>query len=371
MRRPYPTGGHLTQRGFRRGLNQVIDAHFPQVEAAIGISAACRVPGKSRATLHRQRNPKPAVPPAGRKEFHRPAELSHEEKDRVLAVLDSPRFADKAVAQAYTILLDEGSYLCSQATMHRLLRERGTSGERRARAAHPAKKKPELLAAGPNEVWSWDITKLKGPARGIWYLLYVILDIYSRKAVHWQIWPAETGTLAKEFIEHAITANGGTKPRAVHADRGTSMTSNTVAGLYAKLNIAQSHSRPHVSDGNPFSEAQFKTLKYCPRSPANSGPSRTRMSSAAHSSPTTTPSTGIPASRCTPRHQSTTAPGPTSRPAVPPPPGRVPRAPRTVPRTMPAAQDPARQGVDQRATRHHRDQHPTTNRTSSLMSHRV
>ena len=227
------------------------------MEQAIGTSAACRVLGKSRATLHRQRNPKPAAPPAGRKEFRHPAELSPEEKQSVLAVLDSPRFADKAVAQAYTILLDEGCYLCSQATMHRLLRERGTSGERRAQAAHPAKKKPELLAAGPDEVWSWDITKLKGPARGIWYLLYVILDIYSRKVIHWEIWPTETGTLAKEFIEHAIAVNGGIKPRAVHADRGTSMTSDTVAGLYAKLNIAQSHSRPRVSDDNPYSEAQL------------------------------------------------------------------------------------------------------------------
>jgi len=114
-------------------------------------------------------------------------------------------------------------------------------------------------------------TKLKGPARGVWYLLYVILDIYSRKVVHWEIWPTETGLLAKEFIEHAIAANGGTAPRAVHADRGTSMTSNTVAGLYAKLNIAQSHSRPHVSDDNPYSEAQFKTLKYCPAFPGEFG----------------------------------------------------------------------------------------------------
>ncbi len=158
-----------------------------------------------------------------------------------------------------------------QAKRHWLLRERGTSGERRAQAAHPAKKKPELLAAGPDQVWSWDITKLKGPAPGIWYLLYVILDIYSRKVIHWEIWPTETGALAKEFIEHAIAANDGIKPRAVHADRGTSMTSNTVAGLYAKLNIAQSHSRPHVSDGNPCSEAQFKTLKYCPAFPGQFG----------------------------------------------------------------------------------------------------
>jgi putative transposase len=241
------------------------------MEEAIGTSGACAILGKARSTVYRQRNPEPPAPHAERKEFHHPAELSPGEKQAVLAALDSPRFADKAVAQAYTILLDEGCYLCSPATMHRLLRERGTSGERRAQAMHPAKKKPELLAAAPNEVWSWDITKLKGPARGIWYLLYVILDIYSRKVIHWEIWPTETGTLAKEFIEHAIAANGGIKPHAVHADRGTSMTSDTVAGLYAKLNITQSHSRPRVSDDNPYSEAQFKTLKYCPAFPGKFG----------------------------------------------------------------------------------------------------
>ncbi|MGH9477556.1 MAG: transposase [Terriglobales bacterium] len=241
------------------------------MEEAIGTSGACKVLGKSRSTLHRQRNPRPAAEPAERKEFRHPAELAAAEKERVLAVLDCPRFADKAVAQVYTVLLDEGIYLCSQATMHRLLRERGQSGERRAQAVHPARKKPELVAAGPNDVWSWDITKLKGPARGIWYLLYVILDIYSRKVIHWEVWPTETGTLAKEFIEHAIAANGGIAPHAVHAGRGTSMTSNTVAGLYARLNIAQSHSRPHVSNDNPFSEAQFKTLKYCPAFPGAFG----------------------------------------------------------------------------------------------------
>jgi putative transposase len=227
------------------------------MENAIGSVGACRVLGKSRSTLHRHRNPKTPVPARERKEFHHPAELAPDEKELVLRALDSPRFADKSVAQAYTILLDEGCYLCSQASMHRLLRERGTSGERRA--------------AGPSEIWSWDITKLKGPARGDWYLLYVIIDIYSRKAVHWEIWPTETGILAREFIEHAITANGGVKPKAVHADRGTSMTSNTVAGLYARLNIAQSHSRPHVSNDNPYSESAFKTLKYCPAFPGQFG----------------------------------------------------------------------------------------------------
>ena len=249
----------------------MIDAHLPAMEEAIGTSGACRVLGKSRATLHRQRNPRPAGDAKERKEFHHPAELSPQEKGEVLRALDSPRFADKAVAQAYTILLDEGRYLCSQATMHRLLRERGTAGDRRAHAVHPARKKPELLATGPDQVWSWDITKLRGPARGTWYLLYVIIDIYSRKVIHWEIWPTETGTLAREFIEHAITANGGARPRGIHADRGTSMTSSTVAGLYARLNIAQSHSRPHVSNDNPYSESAFKTLKYCPAFPEKFG----------------------------------------------------------------------------------------------------
>jgi transposase InsO family protein len=154
---------------------------------------------------------------------------------------------------------------------------------------------------------------------GVWYLLYVIMDIYSRKVIHWEIWPTEAGILAREFIEHAIAANGGIVPKSVHADRGTSMTSNTVAGLYAKLNIAQSHSRPHVSNDNPYSESAFKTMKYCPAFPGQFGPSRTPMFSARHSSPTTTPGTGTPASRCTLPHPSTTAPGPRYRAAVPPP----------------------------------------------------
>jgi putative transposase len=240
------------------------------MEKAIGVTAACRVLGESRSTLHRRRNPRPAAP-GERKEFHHPAELTPDEKKEILAELDSPRFADKAVAQAYTILLDEGRYLASESTMHRLLRERGSSGDRRAQASHPAKKKPELLATGPNDVWSWDITKLRGPDRGIWYLLYVIMDIYSRKVIHWEIWPTETGELAADFIRHAIAANNGISPKSVHADRGTSMTSNTVSGLYARLAISQSHSRPHVSNDNPYSESAFKTLKYCPAFPGRFG----------------------------------------------------------------------------------------------------
>jgi len=241
------------------------------MEEAIGISRACQILGKSRATLYRQRNPPQRRESAPRQPFRHPAELSEDERAHVLAVLDSPRFADKSPGQAWAILLDEGTYLCSEATMYRLLRERGQSGERRPQATHPAKKKPELMADGPNQVWSWDITKLKGPARGIYFQLYVILDIFSRKVIWQEIWPTETGTLAREFIERAIAGNGGIAPRAVHADRGTSMTSNTVAGLLATLGIDQSHSRPRVSNDNPYSEAQFKTLKYCPAFPGQFG----------------------------------------------------------------------------------------------------
>jgi putative transposase len=240
------------------------------MEKAVGTVRACAILGKSRATLHRHRNP---VPPrhGPRRPFHHPAELSADEREQVLAVLDSARFADKSVGQVWATLLDEGVYLCSQATMYRLLRERGQAGERRAQAVRPAMRKPELEADGPNQVWSWDITKLKGPVRGVYYLLYVIIDIFSRKAVHFEIWPTETGTLAKEFIQHAIAANDGIAPAAIHADRGTSMTSNTVTGLLALLGIDQSHSRPHVSNDNPYSEAHFKTLKYCPAFPGRFG----------------------------------------------------------------------------------------------------
>lgn len=342
------------------------------MEEAVGIAAACRILSKSRSTVHRQRNPKPAAPKE-RKEFRHPAELTEDEKNKILAELNSPRFADKAVAQVYTTLLDEGRYLASEPAMHRLLRENRSSGDRRAQASHPAKKKPELLATGPNGVWSWDITKLRGPARGVWYLLYVIMDIYSRKVVHWEIWPAETGELAADFIRHAIAANGGIRPEPVHADRGTSMTSNTVSGLYAKLNIAQSHSRPHVSNDNPYSESAFKTLKYCPAFPGRFGSIQDanvfcgafftyynhqhRHSGIAMHTPRLRP----------PRHLG-------HRPGQPRPdaPRGLREAPGPVPRPLPQAQDHARQGLDQRAARHHRGQPTTsTNTASSLMSHSV
>ncbi len=136
-------------------------------------------------------------------------------------------------------------------------------------AAHPPRVRPELVATGPSQVWSWDITKLKGPWRGIWFDLYVMLDIFSRKAIWQEVHATENGDLARAFIENSITANGGTAPGGIHSDNGTSMTSKTVTGLLADLKISRSHSRPHVSNDNPYSEAQFKTLKYCPAFPGS------------------------------------------------------------------------------------------------------
>lgn len=148
--------------------------------------------------------------------------------------------------------------------MYRVLAGRDEVRERRAQAAHPPRVRPELVADGPDQVWTWDITKLKSEWRGLYFDLYVMIDIYSRKAIHWEVHSGESGDLAKEFIESAISANSGARPDYIHADNGTSMTSKPVADLLSDLRITKSHSRPHVSNDNPYSEAQFKTLKYCP-----------------------------------------------------------------------------------------------------------
>jgi len=169
-------------------------------------------------------------------------------------------------------LLDDGIWLCSISTMYRLLAVAGENRERRRQRTHPAKKKPELIATAANQVWSWDITKLRGPERGVYYELFVIIDIYSRYVVDWCVAAAETGELAKEFIDAAITSQGiGRGQLTLHADRGTSMTSKPVAQLLVDLGVTRSHSRPHVSNDNPYSEAGFKTLKYCPAFPGSFG----------------------------------------------------------------------------------------------------
>lgn len=206
---------------------------------------------------------RPAVPGI------QPSSLNDAERTAILAELHGPRFADKAPAQIWAVLLDEGRYLGSISTYYRILRARGEVGERRAQATHPARVRPELVANGPNQVWSWDITKLKGPVRGTYFDGYVMLDIFSRKVVHWEIHNTENGELAKGFIENSIAANNGIAPHTIHSDNGTSMTSKNVAALLSDLCIERSKSRPHVSNDNPYSEAAFKTLKYCPAFPDN------------------------------------------------------------------------------------------------------
>ena len=248
----------------------MIDDHFDDLAKVTCTRRAAGLLGRSRATHYRHlRGPLlgPAVP--------RPAPLnalSETERQQVLAVLRSEEFCDLAPAQVWARLLDDGTWLCSISTMYRLLAVAGENRERRRQRTHPAKKRPELMANAPNQVWSWDITKLRGPTRGVYYELFVIIDIYSRYVIAWTVAAAETGELAKEFIDAAITAHGiGRDQLTLHADRGTSMTSKPVAQLLVDLGVARSHSRPHVSNDNPYSEAGFKTLKYCPAFPGSFG----------------------------------------------------------------------------------------------------
>jgi putative transposase len=187
-------------------------------------------------------------------------------------VLRSERFCDLAPAQVWATLLDEDVYLGSISTMYRVLRAHGEVRERRAQASHPPRTRPELMATKPNMCWSWDITKLRGPDRGVWFDLYVIIDIFSRYVVDWMVAPGESAELAEAFIARASAGQGITPATlTIHADRGTSMTSKPVAELLADLGIGRTHSRPHVSNDNPYSEAAFKTLKYCPAFPSRFG----------------------------------------------------------------------------------------------------
>jgi putative transposase len=197
-----------------------------------------------------------------------PRALSDTERKSVLRTLHSNRFVDKSPGEVYATLLDEGEYLCSERTMYRILETENEVRERRHQLRHPRYEKPELLATGPNQVWSWDITKLRGPKKWTYFYLYVILDIYSRYVVGWMVAERESASLAKRLIEETYHSQDVTKDQlVVHADRGPSMKSMLVAQLFADLGVTKSHSRPYVSDDNPYSEAQFKTLKYHPLFP--------------------------------------------------------------------------------------------------------
>lgn len=241
----------------------------------VGMARACKTLRVPRSSVYRaderQRHLSTA---SGTVTPRPPPPLAHSPAERAAlqAALCSERFADCAPATIYATLLDEGIYLGSVRTMYRLLKTDGQCRERRAQLIHPAYSKPELLATGPNEVWSWDITKLRGPLKWTYFHLYVVLDIFSRYVVGWMIAPRETAELAEQLIAETI-GNQGIEPGTLtlHADRGASMRSKVVAQLLVDLEVAKSHSRPYTSDDNPFSESNFKTLKYRPEFPARFG----------------------------------------------------------------------------------------------------
>ncbi|RAG83362.1 IS3 family transposase [Streptacidiphilus pinicola] len=252
-------GNDLRERGLTHAADPVVDEAFTAVEHELGTTAACRLTGRSRATHYRRLKPPPVRKP--RSPQVQPSALTVEDRDAVLALMNSPQYAELPPAQIWARELDSGRYHCSVSTMYRILRERGQSGERRRQATHPAKTVPELVADGPSQVFTWDITKAAGPRKGIWYHAYVIIDIFSRYIVGHTVELAESAERAEELIRETIARNG-IVPETVHADRGTSMTSKKVSQLLIDLGVTRSHSRPKVSNDNPYSEAQFKTTKY-------------------------------------------------------------------------------------------------------------
>ena len=231
----------------------------------LGVVRACALVGRSRATHHRHANPKPRALGPHPKARH-PAELSAAERSAMLEVLTSEGYADLSVAQVWARELDAGRYHCSQRTMHRILAAAAMNGERRRQATHPPRKIPELVATAANDVWSWDITKMQGPAKGIWYHAYVIIDIYSRYVVGWRIETVEDGRLAADLVAEAV-AEQGRAPGHLHADGGAAMTSKPLSSLLVDLDVTRSHNRPRTSNDNPYSESQFKTMKYTPDYP--------------------------------------------------------------------------------------------------------
>ena len=247
------------------------DTAIAQLTPQVGVRDACQAVGAAQASYYRRHrhSPPPQRPaPVGHRERVQPRALSLSERQAILEQLHSDRFVDHAPAEVWATLLDEGVYLGSISTFYRLLRQAGETRERRRHATHPATVKPELVATASNQVWSWDITKLRGPAKWTYYHLYVILDIFSRYVVGWMVASRESAALAEVLIRQTVAKQGiGADQLTIHADRGSSMTSKPVAFLLADLGVTQSHSRPHVSDDNPYSEAQFKTLKYRPDFP--------------------------------------------------------------------------------------------------------
>ncbi len=237
-------------------------------EAGVTTRDAAGLTGVARASAARSHDRPPGW--SGQQPRPRPANrLTALERAQVLAVLNSVEFVDCTPLQIYAVLLERGRYLCSVSTMYRILAEHAQVKDRRRLARHPARVRPELIATGPGQVFSWDITKLRGPSKGVYFDAYVMIDIYSRYIVGACVHVTETAVLTEDMMKEVFTIHG--TPQVVHADRGTSMTSKTVAALLTDLGVTRSHSRPRVSNDNPFSEAWFKTLKYAPVFPDRFG----------------------------------------------------------------------------------------------------
>jgi putative transposase len=241
-----------------------------QLAPTVGVASACEALGVARASFYRRPGFGPALPVPLRSTPARA--LSTEERQTVRAVLNSERFQDCSPAAIQATLLDEGQYLCSTRTLYRVLEQDGATRERRNQLVHPPYQKPELLATAPNQLWSWDITKLRGPAKWSYFYLYVILDVFSRYVVGWMVAMREGAALASKLIEETCQKqNIQPGQLGIHADRGSAMRSKPLIFLFADLGVSKTHSRPYTSNDNPYSESQFRTLKYRPEFPDRFG----------------------------------------------------------------------------------------------------
>ena len=250
----------------------MIDAAIATLAPVVGVRAACAAVGETQARHYRRHRRRPPSPRPRRAATGQRRALRDVERSDVLAVLHSDEHVDEAPATIYAKLLDQGIYLASTSSMYRILRAHDEVRERRRQATHPPTKKPELIATQPNQVYLWDITKLLGPATWTYYYLYVIIDIYSRYVPGWMLARAERAQLAERLLADTISKHDVARDQlTIHADRGSSMASKSVAFLLADLGVTKSHSRPHTSNDNPFSESQFKTLKYRPEFPERFG----------------------------------------------------------------------------------------------------
>jgi putative transposase len=253
-------------------MTDMIDQAVVGLTPVVGTRRACAAVGVAQAGYYRRHRQSPPPPTPERVPAAQPRALSVAERTELHRVLDAEEHVDAAPATVYAKLLDQGIYLASVSTMYRVLRAHGEVRERRRQATHPAAKKPELLATAPNQVYSWDITKLLGPAKWTYYYLYVLIDIYSRYVPGWMLAHAENATLARALLADTVTKQQiGRGQLTIHADRGSPMVAKPVAFLLAELGVTKSHSRPHVSNDNPYSESQFRTLKYRPEFPERFG----------------------------------------------------------------------------------------------------